>query len=84
MCSSDLFKNGMLPIRVEEDTLAKLMDDAERGQNARLTIDLENQTISGPRSEERRVGKEGRSGRWRDHQQQTKTQLQRRDEHESD
>ncbi|PCI37297.1 MAG: 3-isopropylmalate dehydratase small subunit [Rhodospirillaceae bacterium] len=42
------FKNGMLPIRVNEDTLAKLMDDAERGQNATLTIDLENQTISGP------------------------------------
>lgn len=42
------FKNGMLPIRVDEDTLAKLMDDAERGQNATLTIDLENQTISGP------------------------------------
>lgn len=42
------FKNGMLPIRVDEDTLAKLMDDAERGQNAQLTIDLENQTISGP------------------------------------
>lgn len=42
------FKNGMLPIRVDEDTLAKLMDDAERGENARLTIDLEAQTISGP------------------------------------
>jgi len=42
------FKNGMLPIRVDADTLAKLMDDAERGQNAQLTIDLENQTISGP------------------------------------
>jgi len=42
------FKNGMLPIRVDEDTLAKLMDDAERGQNATLTIDLKNQTISGP------------------------------------
>jgi len=42
------FKNGMLPIRVNEDILAKLMDDAERGQNATLTIDLENQTISGP------------------------------------
>jgi len=42
------FKNGMLPIRVNEDTLAKLMDDAERGQNATLTIDLKNQTISGP------------------------------------
>ena len=42
------FKNGMLPIRVDQTTLDKLMDDAERGQNARLTIDLENQTISGP------------------------------------
>lgn len=42
------FKNGMLPIRVDEDTLAKLMDDAERGSNATLTIDLEAQTISGP------------------------------------
>ncbi|HEY9080355.1 3-isopropylmalate dehydratase small subunit [Magnetovibrio sp.] len=42
------FKNGMLPIRVDEETLGKLMDDAERGANATLTIDLENQTISGP------------------------------------
>jgi 3-isopropylmalate/(R)-2-methylmalate dehydratase small subunit len=42
------FKNGMLPIRVDQVTLDKLMDDAERGQNAQLTIDLENQTISGP------------------------------------
>ena len=42
------FKNGMLPIRVDEETLGKLMDDAERGQNAQITIDLESQTISGP------------------------------------
>lgn len=42
------FKNGMLPIRVDQETLDKLMDDAERGANARLTIDLKNQTISGP------------------------------------
>jgi len=42
------FKNGMLPIRVDEETLGKLMDDAERGANATLTIDLESQTISGP------------------------------------
>ena len=45
---NNCFKNGMLPIRVNEDTLAKLMDVAERGQNATLTIDLANQTISGP------------------------------------
>lgn len=42
------FKNGLLPIQVDQDTLDKLMDDAERGQNATLTIDLEAQTISGP------------------------------------
>jgi len=42
------FKNGMLPIRVDEDTLGKLMDDAERGANATLSIDLESQTITGP------------------------------------
>ncbi|MEK9673241.1 MAG: 3-isopropylmalate dehydratase small subunit [Rhodospirillaceae bacterium] len=42
------FKNGMLLIRVSKEDLDKLMDDAERGANATLTIDLENQTISGP------------------------------------
>jgi len=42
------FKNGMLPIRVDAETLGKLMDDAERGANATLTIDLESQTIFGP------------------------------------
>ncbi|MDH3335698.1 MAG: 3-isopropylmalate dehydratase small subunit [Rhodospirillaceae bacterium] len=42
------FKNGMLPIKVDEQTLAKLMDDAERGSNATLTIDLQSQTIEGP------------------------------------
>ena len=42
------FKNGMLPIKVDEVTLGKLMDDAERGQNAQITVDLESQTITGP------------------------------------
>ena len=42
------FKNGVLPIRVSPDVLAKLFDDAERGANARITIDLEAQTIRGP------------------------------------
>ena len=40
--------NGILPIQVSEDELEKLMDDAERGANATLTVDLENQTITGP------------------------------------
>jgi 3-isopropylmalate/(R)-2-methylmalate dehydratase small subunit len=42
------FKNGILPIRVTQDELDKLFDDAERGANATLTIDLEKQEIRGP------------------------------------
>ena len=42
------FKNGILPIVVSPDDLKKLMDDAERGANATLTIDLPNQEIRGP------------------------------------
>jgi 3-isopropylmalate/(R)-2-methylmalate dehydratase small subunit len=42
------FKNGILPIVVSPDDLKKLMDDAERGSNATLTIDLPNQEIRGP------------------------------------
>ena len=42
------FKNGILPIIVSEENHAKLMDDARRGSNATLTIDLENQVIKGP------------------------------------
>ncbi|SNY90641.1 3-isopropylmalate/(R)-2-methylmalate dehydratase small subunit [Cohaesibacter sp. ES.047] len=42
------FKNGILPIIVSEENHAKLMDDASRGSNATLTIDLENQVIKGP------------------------------------
>jgi 3-isopropylmalate/(R)-2-methylmalate dehydratase small subunit len=42
------FKNGLLPIRVTPQELEKLFDDAERGANATLTIDLEKQEIRGP------------------------------------
>ena len=45
---NNCFKNGILPIRVTPEQLEALMDDAERGANATLTVDLENQTISGP------------------------------------
>ena len=45
---NNCFKNGILPIVVSEDDLAKLMDDAERGANATITIDLDKQEISGP------------------------------------
>lgn len=45
---NNCFKNGILPITVTEAELAKLMDDAERGANATLTVDLVSQTIKGP------------------------------------
>ena len=45
---NNCFKNGILPIRVTQDDLDKLFDDAERGANATLTIDLASQEIRGP------------------------------------
>ncbi len=45
---NNCFKNGILPIVVSKQDLAKLMDDAERGANATLSIDLESQEIRGP------------------------------------
>ena len=45
---NNCFKNGILPIRVSQEDLDKLFDDAERGANATLTIDLEKQEIRGP------------------------------------
>jgi 3-isopropylmalate/(R)-2-methylmalate dehydratase small subunit len=45
---NNCFKNGILPIKVSKDDLDKLMDDAERGANATLSIDLDKQEIRGP------------------------------------
>ena len=45
---NNCFKNGILPIVVSPELLALLMDDAERGSNATITVDLESQTIAGP------------------------------------
>jgi 3-isopropylmalate/(R)-2-methylmalate dehydratase small subunit len=45
---NNCFKNGILPIVVSPEDLEKLFDDAERGANATLTVDLENQEIRGP------------------------------------
>ena len=45
---NNCFKNGILPIVVSKEDLDKLMDDAERGANATLSVDLEAQTIQGP------------------------------------
>jgi len=45
---NNCFKNGILPVVVSPEELEKLLDDAERGANATLTVDLVNQTITGP------------------------------------
>lgn len=45
---NNCFKNGILPIKVSQSDLDKLLDDAKRGANATLTIDLEAQEIEGP------------------------------------
>ena len=45
---NNCFKNGILPIRMPKEIIAKLMDDASRGSNAIIEIDLEKQEIKGP------------------------------------
>ena len=45
---NNCFQNGILPIKVSPEDLEKLMDDANRGANATLSIDLEKQEIRGP------------------------------------
>ena len=45
---NNCFKNGILPIKVTPEQLKLLMDDAERGANATISVDLESQTIKGP------------------------------------
>ena len=45
---NNCFKNGILPIVLPKEDVAKLFDDAERGANAVITIDLEKQEITGP------------------------------------
>ncbi len=45
---NNCFKNGILPIALPQEQVDKLMEDAERGANATVTVDLETQTITGP------------------------------------
>ena len=45
---NNCFQNGILPIKLPQSEVDKLMDDASRGANATLTIDLEAQEIRGP------------------------------------
>src|SRR3984893_11599867 len=46
--SNNCCKNGILPVQVSAADLEKLFDDAERGANATLTVDLAKQEIRGP------------------------------------
>lgn len=43
---SNCFKNGILPIALPQEQIDVLMQDAEKGANARIEIDLESQTIT--------------------------------------
>ena len=45
---NNCFKNGILPITVSPEDLDKLMDDASRGANATISVDLEAEEIRGP------------------------------------
>ena len=45
---NNCFKNGILPIKLPQEQVDLLMEDAERGANAVITIDLEAQEIRGP------------------------------------
>ena len=45
---NNCFKNGILPIKLPQAIVDELMDDARKGANARLSIDLANQTITRP------------------------------------
>lgn len=43
---NNCFKNGILPIVLPQEQVDVLMKDAEKGANARIEIDLENQSIT--------------------------------------
>ena len=46
---NNCFKNGILPIKLPQADVDKLMDDARRGANATVTVDLAAQEIRGRR-----------------------------------
>ena len=43
---SNCFKNGILPIMLHKEAVDVLMEDATKGENARISIDLDSQTVS--------------------------------------
>jgi 3-isopropylmalate/(R)-2-methylmalate dehydratase small subunit len=48
---NNTFKNGILPIRLPREICDQLMEDAKQGDNARLTVDLEEQVVVRPNGE---------------------------------
>lgn len=45
---NNCFKNGILPVALPQDAVDALMADAGNGANARVTVDLESQTVISP------------------------------------
>ena len=45
---NNCFKNGILPVVLPQEAVDALTDDAANGANARVTVDLESQTVSSP------------------------------------
>ncbi len=43
---NNCFKNGILPVVLPQAAIDHLMDDARKGANARITVDLESQTVT--------------------------------------
>ena len=43
---NNCFKNGILPIVLPQEAVDVLMSDAEKGANARMTVDLEAQSVT--------------------------------------
>lgn len=43
---NNCFKNGILPVILPKEAVDALMEDARRGANARMTVDLEGQTVT--------------------------------------
>ena len=43
---NNCFKNGILPIVMPPEVVEVLMEDARKGANARMTVDLENQVVT--------------------------------------
>ncbi len=48
---NNCFKNGVLPLVLPADQVERLMDQADKGANATVSVDLENQRVTGPDGE---------------------------------